>query len=195
MQKIKTIFERDWEGNHGVIDKYILPNLASKLLTMIPTEKLDGMNVRVTVRNWTVVRLEKRRNPTAEQKHHGICDPWYVDTDKNSREDAHLYTALANTSVKYMPDGCWIAEAVGPSIQSNPLKLNRPVLVFVMNPFYSHLWTVPTYMANVPVSFKAIKKYLSTQKSLYGNDCGIEGIVWHHPDGHEYYKIKAKDFK
>ena len=40
--------------------------------------------------------------------------------------------------------------------------------------------------------FKSLD-YSCDRKSKYGNDCGIEGIVWHCENG-EMYKIKLKDF-
>jgi hypothetical protein len=69
MKKIKTIFDRDWEGDKTVIDKALVD--LDKLLGCWATEKLDGMNVRLTVRNHTIVRVEKRRNPDKIQKHKG----------------------------------------------------------------------------------------------------------------------------
>lgn len=69
MKKIPTIFERDWEGDKTVIDQYVQPFDFS---TAIATEKLDGMNARLTVRNHLLVRLEK-----------SIVDPWYVDADEH----------------------------------------------------------------------------------------------------------------
>ena len=38
MEKIKTIFDRDWEGNRGVIDCYVEP-LQEKLKNAIATER------------------------------------------------------------------------------------------------------------------------------------------------------------
>ena len=46
---------------------------------------------------------------------------------------------------------------------------------------------------DVPTSYAELKEWLPLKKSKFGNDCGIEGIVWHCPNG-EMYKIKVKDF-
>ena len=54
MRKIKTIFERE---NNKVIDVLVEP-LMDKISVAKATEKLDGMNVRVTIRSGTCVRLE-----------------------------------------------------------------------------------------------------------------------------------------
>ncbi|MCH8821551.1 hypothetical protein IID23_03425, partial [Patescibacteria group bacterium] len=58
MKKIQTIFKRNWEGNRGVINEYEVA--VKSIIFAIPTEKLDGTNVRITVRNLQVVRVEKR---------------------------------------------------------------------------------------------------------------------------------------
>ena len=75
MRKIKTIFERNWEGNRAVIDKYIEGFSTDFLLDAVATEKMDGTNIRVTVRSGQVMRVEKRRNPDKIQKHKGITEP------------------------------------------------------------------------------------------------------------------------
>ena len=71
MKKIKTILKRDWEGNGAITQEYaegVSPEILSHAKA---TEKLDGQNVRLTVRNHTLVRLEKRRNPSKIEKAKG----------------------------------------------------------------------------------------------------------------------------
>lgn len=181
MRKIKTIFER---VDGKVIDCLVEP-LLDKIKTAKATEKLDGMNVRATIRSGTCVRLEKRRNPDKIQKHKGIIEPWYVDTSE-SAEDKWLLDALKNTDLSNLPDGEWSGEALGTNIQGNPLNLpNNRIVFFTLN-------QAPVF-ENVPTSYEELKVWLPAQKSKYGNDCGIEGIVWHCENG-EMYKIKTKDF-
>lgn len=121
MKKITTIFDRDWEGNRKVIDKLLID--PEKFLIATATEKLDGTNVRVTVRNHTAVRLEKRRNPDKIQKQKGISEPWYVDADEYDAQDKWMYDALKNTDLTDIPDGEWSGEALGTNIQGNPYGL------------------------------------------------------------------------
>ena len=185
MKKIKTIFDRDWDGDKTVVDKFIEGITPEILLTATATEKLDGMNVRVTIRNGTCVRLEKRRNPDKIQKHKGITEPWYVDTSM-SVEDKWLNDALANTDLSKLPDGEWSGEALGKNIQGNPLNLENNRIVFFS------LGQAPVF-ENVPTNWDELKSWLPVQKSKYGDDCGIEGIVWHGNNG-EMFKIKTKDF-
>jgi hypothetical protein len=97
MEKIKTIFERDWDGKRGVTNKPIVTDFSGA----VATEKLDGTNVRVTVRAHTAVRLEKRRNPDKIQKHKGINEPWYVDASPFEAEDKWIYDALKQYRSRY----------------------------------------------------------------------------------------------
>lgn len=69
----------------------------------------------------------------------------------------------------------WTYELVGIKIQGNP-----------ENVIEGH-WLIPhgKYLLSAPRDFEGIKEYLSA--------AGIEGIVWHHPDG-RMVKIKRRDF-
>ena len=182
MKKIRTLFERE---NGKVFDKISDGVNLEFLKDAKPTEKLDGMNVRVTIRSGTCVRLEKRKNPDKIQKHKGIIEPWYIDTSESS-EDKWLNDALKNTDLTGLPDGEWSGEALGTNIQGNPLNLESNRIVFFT------LNQAPIF-ENVPTSYSELRGWLPQQKSKYGIDCGIEGIVWHCENG-EMYKIKSKDF-
>lgn len=183
MKKIKTIFDRDWEGNRKVVNKYTVdPEL---FLLATATEKLDGTNVRITVRNHTPVRLEKRRNPDKLQKAKGIEHPWYVDADQYGPEDKYIWDALSHTDLSDIPDGEWSGEALGPDIQGNTLQfIQRTIVLFSCG-------KAPV-IENVPTTYAELKAWLPKQKSFY-SDARIEGIVWHCPDG-TMMKIKTKDF-
>lgn len=210
MRKVPTVFDRDWEGNHGVIPKVIVnPGGAPA------TEKLNGSNVRVTVRTDATspggsnslavpVRLEKRRNPTKEQKADGITAPWYVDASRDEPADRFLFEALDNTPLLDVPEGEWSAEAVGPKIQGNPLKLDEHRLFFFDLRRLQGQVCVPR-LEGVPdigefpsdeesaAFFHALCEYLREARSLVNPDVGIEGIVWHGSMG--WAKIKRADFK
>lgn len=182
MQKIPTIFDRNWDGDKTVIDRLIVE---FDFANAIATEKIDGMNVRVTIRNGTSVRLEKRLNPTKIQKAKGIVDPWYTDADEFGPTDKWLFDALKHTELGTLPDGEWSAEAVGVNIQGNPLGLDRNLVIFFS------LGQCPVF-EDVPTSYEELKTWLPTQKSKVGAG-GIEGIVWHGQGG-KMCKIKTKDF-
>lgn len=186
MEKIKTIFERNWETNRKVADQLAVD---FDFANAVATEKLDGMNIRITMRNGHVVRIEKRRNPSKEQKAMGIVDPWYVDTHPENAEDKWLLDAVASTDLTAVPDGEWSAEALGKHIQGNPLNLEgHQVFLFSLPD-----WRARITFVDVPHTFAELKEWLAVQKSTIGTDARIEGIVWHHPDG-SMVKIKRKDF-
>lgn len=188
MEKIPTIFDRNWEGNRKVNAKLIVPDF--DFANAIATEKLDGMNVRITVRNHMVVRVEKRRNPNKNQKKLGIKDPWYVDAQESDKNDQYIFDAIKNTDFSAVPDGEWSAEALGEKIQGNPLNLvGHTLFIFTLES-----WKNKIAFSNVPYTFEELKTWLPQQKSLFGNDCGIEGIVWHNLNTGAMCKIKAKDF-
>lgn len=184
MKKIPTIFKRDEARGGKIKNEYVVDYF--DFLGAVATEKIDGTNVRVTVRNHTPVRLEKRRNPTKFEKAKGLIDPWYIDTSDSS-EDKWMQEALKGTNFSDVPDGEWSGEAVGPNIQGNPLGFEAHIIIFFT------LGQAPV-IENVPTTFEELKEWLPAQKSRIGNsDKGIEGIVWHLPDG-RMMKIKTKDF-
>lgn len=188
MHKIPTIFNRNWETDRKVNAESVVPDF--DFTQAIATEKLDGTNVRITVRNHIVVRVEKRRNPSKIQKKQGIKDPWYVDTDEHNKADQYIYEAVKNTDFSDVPDGEWSAEALGEKIQGNPLNLEGHTLFI----FSLDTWRQKIIYKDAPTSFDALKKWLPKQKSIFGNDCGIEGLVWHHLKTGAMCKIKVKDF-
>ncbi len=184
MRKIPTIFKRDENRGGKIKNEYVVDTELFAIATA--TEKIDGTNIRVTVRSHMVVRVEKRRNPDKIQKHKGITEPWYVDASDSS-EDKWIMDAVKNTNFAGIPDGEWSGEAVGPNIQGNPLNLEKHEVVFFT------LNQAPIF-ENVPTDFEGLKAWLPAQKSKYGNNCGIEGIVWHCSNG-KMMKIKTKDFE
>lgn len=189
MKKIQTIFERDWEWNRKVINKFVDGVFPGLLSGMIATEKLDWTNVRITIRNHTVVRVEKRRNPDKIQKAKGISEPWYTDASEFWPEDKWIFDGLNNTDISEVPDGEWSGELLWPNVQGNLLNLETNRVVFFS------LLKVPVF-EDCPSTYEELKEWLPKQKSKYGNDCGIEWIVWHRDIfwNDEMYKIKTKDF-
>lgn len=184
MEKIPTVFDRD--DHFGVTPRvragceWVLAGEGAA------TEKLDGMNIRLTIRSGTLVRVEKRRNPTKVQKQQGIKDGWYVDADEYGAEDKWILEAARTTDVSKWPDGEHSCEALGPSIQGNPLGLARHICV----PFNME---VPQFQL-AQRTFEALRDTLRSLESKYAPGHLAEGIVFHHPDGRRA-KIKRKDFR
>lgn len=183
MEKILTIFDRG--------ESFQVINQPRKGCEWVfagegqATEKLDGTNCRLTIRTGQVVRVEKRRNPSKQQKLQGIVDGWYVDANEFSKEDKWIFEAVRGTNVHGWPDGEHSVEALGPNIQGNLLGLTKHLCV----PFNLE---IPTY-EGVPRTFDEIKIFLDTLDSRFSPGHRAEGIVFHHPDGRRA-KIKRKDF-
>ncbi len=182
MNKIETIFDR---GN----DFKVTPKIRSGTEWVfagegIATEKIDGTNVRLTVVVGRVQRVEKRRNPTREEKAVG-AEPGYIDAGRQDPADKHIFRAVDGTDVSSWPDGSWPCEAIGPKIQGNPLGLTAPVCY----PFSFK----PALIADAPRSYDGLREFFKTFDSVYSPGHKGEGIVFHHPDG-RMAKIKVKDF-
>lgn len=205
MKKIATLFERDWDGHKGVIPEF--SEDARKVLGMgfvhdlVPTEKLDGTNIRLTVRAGTVVRTEKRRNPTRVQKAAGILEPWYTDTSGDDPADQYLLEAAANLPRLWgLPDGEYPAEAIGPKIQGNPLGRDRHEawLLFAGRHGENRVPLLAGFELSLASAqreaFEYIRRYLETARSTLHPGRPVEGIVWQNPYG-AHLKIKAKDFR
>lgn len=183
MEKIPTLFERD--DHFRVVDR---PRIECAWVFNgegTPTEKLDGTNIRLTVRAGQLVRVEKRRNPSKIQKQQGIVNGWYADADSYSAEDKWILAAARDTDVAGWPDGEHPCEALGPSIQGNPLGLATHLCV----PFNLE---APVYQ-DVPRRYGDLRDFLATLESRFAPGHLAEGIVFHHPDGRRA-KIKRKDF-
>ena len=183
MEKIPTIFDRD--------EKFKVVNKVREGCEWVfagegnATEKIDGTNIRLTIRAGQCVRVEKRRNPSKAQKQVGVIDGWYVDADEYGKEDKWIYEAARNTDFTEWPDGEHSCEAVGPKIQGNPLGLEKHRCV----PFNLE---IPSY-DDVPRTFDSLRDALANLDSKFAPNHVAEGIVFHHPDGRRA-KIKRKDF-
>lgn len=222
MEKIPTIFERD--ERHRLIPKLAVD--ARELRHADAVEKIDGTNVRLTVRSYELVRIEARRNPTKGQKARGIVEPWYRDvwvamTDSGpemtvgefAAVDRYVYEAAANTVLEeQIIDGEWSAEAIGPKVQGNPLRIEGlHTCVIFTDPTtrdaltYHQAPVAPVLNDSVSVQafYLELREWLEGAKSLFADGYGTvvrpEGLVWWTSDGdgrdYPVGKIKWKDFR
>ncbi len=188
MNKIPTIFERDPKTYKVTAE--IRPECLWILSEeAIATEKLDGMNVRLTTRRGEIVRVERRNNPTKQQKARGIVEPWYREAFRDA--DQHIIKATGFTDVSKWCDGEHCCEAIGPSLQNNPLGLKDPVCVSIDLGSDSCCLALKTqYLAT---DFDVFRQWILMLESSYSPGHPAEGVVFHHWDGRRA-KIKRKDF-
>ncbi len=177
MDKIPTLFLRNPE-NMKLVTQEVNPEAAWVPEGCgIPTVKKDGTNIRVTVQDEKCIHVEKRRNPTREEKAAG-AEPGYVDASRDDPADKHIFAAVDNTNCIGWPDGTWPAEALGPKIQGG-VECPYPVLYpFSLAPL--------EIIDGNPRTWQSILNYLGAHP--------IEGIVWHDEEHHRYAKIKRRDF-
>lgn len=198
MDKIITLFERERHGGK-VIDQYAAGVLQPSL-EWVATEKLNGVNVRLTVRDETLVRLEVRQPPSRKQRDDGITHPWYRDAlpEDEALHDYWLWNAARNTRLVGVPDGEWAGEAVGPKIQKDSLKLpSHRVYLFSLLPWIDSLpdgVPLPPVIPRAPLDFDSLADWLPFQDSLVNPEAPMEGIVWWFFD-EPVAKVKASDFR
>jgi len=183
MKKIETIFDRG--DDFGVIPKIRAGCEWVFAGEGIPTEKLDGTSVRLIVADGDIRYVERRRNPTKEERALGE-EPGYIPADRSDSSDKHIFRAVDNTDVSDWPDGKHECEAVGPKIQGNPLNLERPTCY----PFKFR----PVVLPSMERDFEHIRDYVLLLPSQFSPGNLAEGIVFHHSDG-RMAKIKRRDFK
>lgn len=178
MEKIPTLFIRNPQ-NMKLVTQGINPDALWVFTSeCVPTRKRDGTNIRVTMLDSICTRVEKRRNPTREEKTLG-AEPGYVMARRDDPSDKHIFAAIDMTNFTDWPDGKWPCEALGPKIQGG-VESDVPMLY----PFTLHPEILPDFPKEV--TFESIRDYLTTHE--------IEGIVWHDTMHPRMAKIKRRDF-
>lgn len=175
MQKIISLFQRNYEGDRLVRDE-VVPG-AEWVTTGegVATAKWDGtacmvrsgvLYKRYDAKNGKIPpsNFEPAQEPDPVTGHwpgwvpvgDGPEDRWFRDTPMPTEDGTY--------------------ELIGPKVQGNPYGLER-------HEFRRH---GDVSLDGVPRDYGGLKRYFgSTEK--------IEGIVWHHPDG-RLVKIKKRDF-
>ncbi len=175
MQKIISLYERDYEGTRLVFDS-VVPGAEWVVEGEgIATRKWDGTAVLVRDgRLYKRYTLKPGRTAPAEfepatdiNERTGKQEGWVPVGD--GPEDQYHREAF-----DLMMHGDGTYELVGPKVQGNAeSRLTHALVAHGADPIHD------------PRTFDELKTYL--------DGGGIEGIVWHHPDG-RMVKIKAKDF-
>ena len=195
MQKIKSLFKRDYDGTRQVYDELVPGSEWVVAGEGIATLKIDGTSCLIREG-----KLYKRydRKLTAEAsrlKKKGANGPWKISDYKAAPDgwEAAEEEADPNTGhwpgwlpVSNEPEDKWHREAfdasasdgtyelVGPKVQGNIYHLD-----------HHELWPHGAEIIQAPRTFDELKEWFKTHV--------IEGVVWHHPDG-RMVKIKRKDF-
>lgn len=182
MNKIPTLFVRD---ERFKVTPEVTPGCEWVLAgDGFATEKLDGTNIRLTWLETRLVRVEKRRNPSHEEKAAGAV-PGYVEA---TDDPADRWIMEASKNVEAHPSTARVScEAIGPKIQGNPLGLTRHVavpLALLFLPFFK----------DAPRTFDGLRDFLRDADSVYSPGHLAEGIVFHDLDTGRMAKIKGKDF-
>lgn len=198
MKKIPTIYLR---GSDGKVTAQRHPNCHWVFRGEgIATEKLDGINVRLTTIGQLVTKVEMRQDPTDAQILEGVVDPLYVEIDIALPMHRNIRNAVNATDTAKWLDGAHSCEAIGPLIKGNPLDLLTPRCV----PFdMLDVFTLTTFSYDMPqvartLHFSRFGARMSRLRSRYARQekrsrVFAEGLVFHHPDG-RMAKIKRLDF-
>lgn len=190
MQKIISLFQRNYDGDRLVRDE-VVPG--AEWVTVgegRPTRKWDGTSC--LMQDGTLYRrydTKQGKTPPADflpaqPEADPVTGHWpgWVPVSKVNPADRYHCEALGNWArdsesacgERLVPPG-GTYELIGPKVQGNPDAREKHVLV--------RHGAYP--VADPPRTFEGIRAYLAGMP--------IEGIVWHHPDG-RMVKIKARDF-
>lgn len=193
MQKIISLFQRNYDGDRLVRDE-VVPGAEWVLASEgIATRKFDGTCCMVR-EGKLFKRYDAKKGKTPPPGFEPAQEPdqltghwpgWLpVGDGPDDRWHREGLAALVATQRDRVMVPSWYLEAgdldgtyelCGPKVQANPEGFDAHVLVpHGVEP-----------LPDCPRSFGGIKDYLA--------EWCIEGIVWHHPDG-RMVKIKAKDF-
>ena len=180
MQKIISLFERDWDGDRGkVLDK-----VTAEAVWVVDGEGLatvmwDGTAALyqdgILWKRYTVKGA--RTPPEGWMAAQGAPDertgqwPGWVPVGEGKSDEPYVEAFMRRVSVAESQT----YELIGPKVQGNPYTLGFHLL-------HAHGFSP---LPNAPRTFDALREYLTTHV--------IEGIVWHHKDG-RMVKIKARDF-
>ena len=177
MEKIISLFERDYEGHRLVTDVVVLGAEWVIAGEGVATRKWDG--TCCLVRNGELFKryeVKGDRKPpvgfiavTSPDPHTGKTQGWVPVGD--GPEDKWHREGADNTMGA--PDGTY--ELVGPKVQGGAEHKSRHILI-------RH---GVDELPDVQRSFDGLRNYLRRTN--------IEGIVWHHTDG-RMVKIKGRDF-
>ena len=179
MQKIPTIFTRDWLKDPSAVINQPHPDCGWVFAGEgVATRKLDGTSCLIHGGALYKRREIKAGQPTPENfmpadtdSETGKAVGWVPVGDvAEDRWHREAFAAAGDT----LDEGTY--ELLGPKVQGNPERRATHVLA-------AHA-DAETF-DDAPLTFEALRAWLS--------DRDMEGLVWRHPDG-RMAKIKLRDF-
>ncbi len=199
MQKIPSLYKRNYDGNRQVYDEVVLGSEWVLNGEGVATVKIDGTCCKVE-NGLFLKRYDRKLSKNAKRKlkqgsytpkiedyksapegwqpaepepnqHTGHWPGW-MQVNPNLPEDKYHWEAWGKGDFK---DGTF--ELVGVKIQGNPYNMKEHQLL-------KH--GEVKFDQEVPRTFEELQQFLEESKFA-------EGIVWHHPDG-RMVKIKRRDF-
>jgi hypothetical protein len=178
MRKIPSLFMRNYDSDRLVRNEVVPGSEWVLAGEGMPTRKLDGSPVLI-MNGIMHVRYDAKNGKAPPQDFIPAQEPdpvtghWPGWVFANPVQHKWFIVAVANAGGTKLPDGTY--EACGPHFNKNPENLPYDTVI-------KHgLILIP----GNPRTYNSIREYLSS--------AGIEGIVWHHPDG-RMVKIKTRDF-
>lgn len=187
MQKIISLFQRNYTGNRQVYDA-VVPGAEWVLNGEgTATEKFDGTCCLIDDDNRLYRRYDAKEGKSPPPGFIAAAAPdpvtghwpgWVMVNAEYPADQWHV-EAFKREPFRLSP-GTY--ELLGPKIQKNPYNFTSHRLI---KHGTHHLPGNSRELPSNPRKFDNINEFLLTHN--------IEGIVWHHPDG-RMVKIKAKDF-
>jgi hypothetical protein len=184
MNKIPTVFERDWDGDRSRVVSQVHPGCEWVLAGEgVATRKYDGTCVMFDGTDWWARReVKEGKTPPAgwyAVSHDDVTGKnvgWEpIEGSPFAKFHAEAVAAVRDQD-SGIPFPAGTYELIGPKVQGNPEKSEAHALVLHTNaePFI------------VPRTFDGMRE-------LLGELDDIEGFVFHHEDG-RMAKIKKRDF-
>lgn len=203
MQKIISLFKRNYEGDRQVYDE-IVPGAEWVVAGEgVATEKYDGTCCLIQDgklfkrydRKMTRLAWKRKKcgheGPWTLEDYKVPPDSWVAAEPEPNHNTGHWpgwvpvgdepeskWHREAWESCRGLLDGNGTYELVGPKVNSNPYSLE-------FHYFWKHGMHKFDGATEPPRDFNGLREWL--------RNIVIEGIVWHHPDG-RMVKIKRRDF-
>ncbi len=175
MRKIISLFKRDYEGTRLVYDEVVPGAEWVQDGEGTATRKWDGtccmVRDGVLYKRYTLkpsrTAPEQFEPANDVNEHTGKQEGWLPVDETNPNDQYHIEAFVSG-----LPDGTY--ELIGPKVQGGVEGTETHMLVR-----HGAVEVV------TPRTYEGLKTFL--------DGGGMEGVVWHHPDG-RMVKVKARDF-